>query len=340
MAMKNMIRDVIHFIVRENLHRILLIMLALILFGAVGMAITEPGVNWDNALWWSIVTLTTVGYGDIAPTTFAGRLIGAVIMILGIGILGMFTATIASVFVEKKLRMNRGMSAFNFENHTIICEWNHRAAEILRELRADARLAGRPVVLIADIPEKPVDDEHLYFIKGDISEENLVRANLAAAHTVVILGDDSLDTNARDAQVVLATLTVESLNREVYTIVELVSERNVPHCQRANANEIIVGDEFSSRLIARAALDHGISKVMAELLSSRFGNDLVQIPLPPEFANQPFLKVFTEMKRTRDCIVVAIYRKERESVIANPPVNLVLESDDQLVVVAQNKMKG
>lgn len=338
--MKEMFRDIINFMMRENLHRILLIMLGLILFGAVGLAIAEPGVNWDNALWWSIVTLTTVGYGDIAPTTFPGRVIGAITMILGIGILGMFTATIASVFVEKKLRMNRGMSAFNFKHHTIICEWNHRAAEILRELRADSRMADRPVVLIADIPEKPVDDDNLYFIRGDINEENLVRANLGAAQTVVVLGDDSLDANARDAQVVLATLTVESLNRDVYTIVELVNERNVPHCERANANEIIVGDEFSSRLIARAALDHGISKVMAELLSSRVGNDLVQIPLPTEFAGQPFLKVFTGMKRTRDCIVLAIYRKSREAVIANPAADFVLEKDDQLVVVAQKKMNG
>lgn len=51
-------------------------------------------------LWWALTTVTTVGYGDIVPHTVAGRLLGAVLMILGIGFLSLLTATIASVFVK------------------------------------------------------------------------------------------------------------------------------------------------------------------------------------------------------------------------------------------------
>ena len=333
--MKQFFGDIFTFIVRENLHQILLVMLALILFGAVGMAVFEPHVNWDNALWWSIVTLTTVGYGDIAPATIGGRVVGAIIMILGIGILGMFTATIASVFVENKLKVNRGMSELSIENHFIICEWNHRAHAILHELQSDHRVMNTPIVILADIAEKPTDDENLYFIRGDVSEENLQRANLQTAKTVVILGDDDLDVNARDAQVVLAALTVESIFPEVYTVVELVNERNVHHCRKAKVDEIIVLNEFSSRLISRAALDHGISKVMAELLSSSIGNDLYQIPVPTELIGAPFLQVFSVMKRTRNSIVLAIYRKKLDQVISNPDVDFEIISGDQLVVVAQ-----
>ncbi len=312
-------------------------MFLLILFGAVGLAIFEPGVNWQNAFWWSIVTLTTVGYGDIAPTTFGGRIVGGVIMVLGIGILGMFTATIASVFVEKKLKANRGMNTFDFENHTIICEWNHRAADILNELRADRRMANAPVVLIANIAEKPLDDENLFFIRGNVDEENLQRANIGGAKTVVILGNDSLEANARDAQVVLAALTVESVNPDVYSVVELVSERNVPHCERANVNEIIVGSEFSSRLISRAALDHGISKVMAELLSSRVGSDLNQISVPAGLAGKPFIEVFTEMKRAHNAIILAIYNRKQESIVTNPNGDYLVAPDDQLVVISDSR---
>ncbi len=335
--MKVLAQNILNFIVRENLHRIFLIMFLLILFGAVGLAIFEPGVNWQNAFWWSIVTLTTVGYGDIAPTTLAGRIIGGVIMVLGIGILGMFTATIASVFVEKKLKANRGMNTFDFENHTIICEWNHRAADILKELRSDRRMANKPVVLIAEVEEKPVNDENLFFIRGNVDEENLKRANIGKAKTVVILGNDSLDANARDAQVVLAALTVESINPDAYTVVELVSERNVPHCERADVNEIIVGSEFSSRMISRAALDHGISKVMAELLSSRVGSDLNQIAVPAKLAGKPFMEVFTEMKRVHNTTILAIYNRKEGSIVTNPPGDYSVAGEDQLVVISDGR---
>ena len=96
------------------------------------------------------------------------------------------------------------------------------------------RSARAPILLLADTETKPIDDEHLYFVRG---EENLRRANVERAATVVIVGDRRLDYTARDAKVVLSTLTVETLNPDVYSIVELASEDNVRHCERAHANE-------------------------------------------------------------------------------------------------------
>jgi voltage-gated potassium channel len=322
------------FIIAENLHRIFLIIMSLLLFGAIGLAIFEPQVKWFNALWWSIVTLTTVGYGDIAPTTTGGRIIGAILMLVGIGVLGMFTATIASVFVEQKLKVNRGMGKVNFENHIIICQWNFRAKEIWRELRADKRVADSPIVLIADIPEKPVDDPKLVYIKGAIDEATLIRANLEKAKTVIILGNDQLDEMARDAQVVLAALIIESMNPEVYTIAELVNEQNVPHCRRAKVDEVIVLNEFSSRLISRAAVDHGVTRLLAELLSASTGNNIYQLDVPQEFAGKPFSEVFVGMKHHKNCIVTAIFRESENRIITNPGIDEIVQPGDQLVVIA------
>jgi voltage-gated potassium channel len=154
---------------------------------------------------------------------------------------------------------------------------------------------------------------------------------------VVILGDDRQDTSARDAKAVLTTLTVETINPEAYTIVELMDGANVRHCERANANEIIVGTEFSSKLISRAALDHGISKVLSELLSSRFGNDLYKIPVPSSMQGKNFIDIFTEMKRLNQCTVLAVQKDTEGEVISNPPVGYRVEAGDCLIVVSHQK---
>ncbi len=282
------------FLRRENLHRVLIFLFLLSFLSALSLWRLEPDTPLRDWVWWAIVTMTTVGYGDITPASPLGRLIGVVLMVCGIGVLSIFTATIASFFLEIKLRSQSGMDQLQLKDHFILCEWNQRAREILRELHSDRRAAA-PVVLLADIDSKPVDDDAVYYIRGDVTEENLERANVDTASTVIILGDDQLDPNSRDAKVVLSTLTVETMNRDAYTIVELVREENARHCRRAHADEIIVGNEFSSRLIASAAVDHGITKVLSEILSARGGSELQKVPLGESQAGRPFLEFFSQM---------------------------------------------
>ena len=320
------------FLRRENLHRILIALLILSLVSAVGLWYLEPGTTLPDWLWWSLVTVTTVGYGDFTPTTFWGRIIAAVLMFSGIGVPSLFTATIAGFFVEIKLKRNRGMDSLILKNHIIVCEWNSRARAVYKELRADPRTAEAPIVLLAAIDGKPLEDDRLNFIRGDVSEETLERANVSSARTVVILGDDALEPGARDAKVVLSTLAVETVNPQAHTIVELAREENARHCRRAHADEIIIGDEFSSRLIASSAVDHGVSKVLLEFLSQTYGNALETAAVPAALAGRDFLEVFTEMKRSNSSIVVAVQR-DRE-VTTNPPGSFRVEPDDRLILIS------
>ena len=328
------------FLRREHLFRLMGVIVVLVLGGAFGSTYFQEGQSFPDALWWAIVTLTTVGYGDISPSSVGGRLIGVVLMFFGIGVLGLFTATIAGVFVEKRLRKERGMGSYDLEGHIILCEWNDRTKEILKDLRADARAARAPIVLVADIDAKPVVDEHLYFVRGDLNEENLKRAGIEKAATVVIVGDRSLDHGAQDAKAVLSVLTIESLNPDVYSIVELASEENVRHCERAHADEIIVGAEFISRVISTATLDHGISTVLRELLSAQIGQDIITVPVPEGLAGRPFFDVFCDLKREHGMIALAILRHAAADVVTNPESDTVVDQDDRLVVVSARDPDG
>ena len=328
------------FLRREHLFRLMGVIVVLVFGGAFGSTYFQEGQSFTDALWWAIVTLTTVGYGDISPTSAGGRLIGVVLMFFGIGVLGLFTATIAGVFVEKRLRKERGMGSYDLEGHIILCEWNDRTKEILKDLRADRRAASAAIVLVAEIDAKPVVDENLYFVRGDLTEENLKRAGIEKAATVLIVGDRSLAAGARDAKAVLSVLTVESLNPDVYSIVELASEDNVRHCERAHADEIIVGAEFSSRVISTATLDHGISTVLRELLSAQVGHDLITVRVPQELAGRSFFDVFCDLKREHGMIALAILRRGGGDVVTNPASDTIVDSEDRLVVVSARDRSG
>ena len=90
----------------RQFHFVALVAVVAVCLGGAGIYSVEGGDNthiqsFGDGLWWAIVTVTTVGYGDISPTTTEGRVIATCLMLLGIGVIGAFTATVASFFVQQ-----------------------------------------------------------------------------------------------------------------------------------------------------------------------------------------------------------------------------------------------
>ncbi|PTX59603.1 ion channel [Melghirimyces profundicolus] len=84
----------------------------IILWGSGGIYVLESEINegienFSDAIWWAVVTTTTVGYGGISPATFGGRMIGVVLMITGIGLIGSVTASVAAHFSQVLIQQRR-----------------------------------------------------------------------------------------------------------------------------------------------------------------------------------------------------------------------------------------
>jgi voltage-gated potassium channel len=97
----------------HSLFRVLIAVVATIFLGAWLVLLFEErakGTNihdYPDALWWAIVTVTTVGYGDRYPITEGGRVVAVILMLVGIGLIGVLTATVASVFIKEHTDANK-----------------------------------------------------------------------------------------------------------------------------------------------------------------------------------------------------------------------------------------
>jgi len=331
------LRPFLSLVKREKLHRVALVLLFLIVLGSAAFSAFEKEMGFLDALWWTVVTVTTVGYGDISPTTPGGRIVGAGVMILGIGLLGVFTATVASVFVEHKLMEDKGMKTRKVNQHFVICGWNFRGPEILAELRADPKSKKLPIILIAELAEKPVEDSNFHFIRGEVDPETLEKANMGQAQVVIVLSDETLDAYARDAKTILNTLTIKSLYPSVYACVELMHSKNIDHCQRAKADEIIVVGELSTNLLVQAALDHGITRMITELVSTRYGSDLYKVKVPQRMVGQNFFDIMCELKKKHGVLCLGVENTDDPQLLTNPDSDYRISPNDQLVLIASSR---
>lgn len=333
--------------VRANLPRLLFFFLAAVSAGAaliVAAERTDEGGMFRrlfDGLWWSVVTIATVGYGDKYPITDAGRGFAMLLILSGVVLTSLISGTIASIFVERRIREGKGLQEVKLRRHILVCGWNPNARNVLSGLSSSEEASRTPVVLV-NMMESDLFDAlkaqfpalDLRFVRGDHTQEStLRRASAGAAKACVLVPDETGQGGAANAdeRTILACLAVKSLNPEIHASAEVLKPESEQHLVRAAADDVLVNGEFSGRLLSAAGFEPGLPSAARALFAG--AARLRQTAIPAALVGKNFREASGWFLAERSVVLVGVLSKRKGMALED------LLSDDSSAIDAFIKRK-
>ena len=323
------IREYYRILKNERFFRILAITLLIILYGALAIFFADhyyetKGVGGIfDAIYFSLVTIATVGYGDIVPSSKLAKVFALMIIISGPALLSLITASVASILVEKKIKEGKGLETITDKDHIIICGWNENGERVIDGILQQTKEAPPVLVLVNELDRDEVQaiqynykDHNIRFVRGSFVKENiLARANLVRAKAAIGLADSSggHSIEKADERTIFGTMAIKAMASKVRTCAELIRAENREHLVRANVDEIIVRGESAGSLLATSAVSPGVSDSISLLLNNQDENKLWRIPVPSKYIGQAFGELAIHLRERSGALLLAVVR-EKESV--------------------------
>ncbi len=227
-------------------------------------AIASSGIHsLFTSMWWTMQTITTVGYGDTPVYGLPGRANGMFIMVVGIGSLGYLMAGLTSMLIDIRLSSKLGERMAAEKKHIILCNYNESTKKVLERIKYD----GIDIVILNENEVKG-DNEYTY-IKGNFLNENdLIRAGIKKAASVIIFSkSEDREPMAMDAESILSAMIIRKLNPGIRIIGEILNPDSREHASNFMDDVIIKGD-VSSMLIYSSIMIPGIPEFINDLLTS------------------------------------------------------------------------
>ena len=307
-----------------------LAMLAAIGLGTFGFHSLE-GLGWIDSFYMTVQTITTVGYGDLAPRTPGGKLFVAFFMLAGVGAVAYILSSTIQVIVQSEFiaafstrRQLRGMK--NLHNHFIICGAGRVGQRIIEELermhipfvvieRDEARVAG-------------LIDRGDSVLLGDATLESVLRqAGVERARGLA-------SCLADDADNVYVVLVARDLNKELHIVARAVEEQAEPRLIKAGANRvvapIIIGSHRMAQALTKPAVADFMESVTAENLE--LGFEEVQLDARSPYAGKTLRQ--TDIRSAQNVVIVALRRRDGTRLF-NPKGDVTLEAGDLLIAIGR-----
>jgi voltage-gated potassium channel len=311
---------------------IILYFVALAAVGSIGFyVIGGDQWSWIDSLYMTIITLSTVGYGEVHTLTGAGKIWSILIIIFGVSGIGALIRTLNEEFIQLELfRKNTMMKTISkLKNHYVICGYGRMGAVIAKELQ-EKKLE---FVIIENNEQKVeiIRSKGLFCVNGDAtSEETLQDARVDKAVGVAVVLDTDQDN-------LFVTMSMKTTNPDLFILSRCAKEDNESKLIRAGANKVVnpytAGGHRMAEILSKPQVEDSISVVSPK--HSDLNLTLDEISLKDLNQYDGVLIKDSNIREEFDVMIVGIIKETGESII-NPAPDTILSNKYTILLMGES----
>lgn len=311
----------------------LILTAALVLIGTSGYMIIE-GWPVSDAIYMTIITLATVGYGEVHQVSGVGRIFTIFLIVAGVGYFMYVVGLLVQFLVEDRIRVILGRRKLDKQiakltEHYIICGYGRIGRVLARYLTE--RYLNVVIIEKNESRQAAMDEDGVLYLIGEATDESLLlRAGIKDAKGLIT-------AVATDADNVFLTLIAKQLNPGLFIVARAIQNTAKRTIQAAGANKVISPYDLGARRMAHAILRPTVIKFL-ELAFTDENTD-VQVEEIRVRSTSRLLNVALKdagIRQQLDLIILTI-KKADDTMIFNPKADTRIETDDTLVVVGRAK---
>lgn len=312
---------------QQRLRRGIIILVSIIAAGTIGYMLIE-GWPFGDAIYMTMITISTVGFGEVHPLTYAGRIFSIFLIVGGVsGALFVFSAIIEYI-VEGRLGIifgRRQMKAkiAKLKEHFILCGYGRVGEEIARTFSEE----GIPFVIIDSRPENTAlaeEQGYLYLVGDATSDKLLVEAGIERARGLVAAVGSDVDNT-------YITLSARGLRPDLFIEARASSEESEIKLKRAGADRVVSPNSIGARRMAMLALRPTVVDFIDTVTYGR-GREL-EMENVAVGSDSPLAGQTIEAIRNQTKAAILAISKKGGKPVANPPGDRVIEVGDRLIII-------
>ena len=319
-------------IIKSKLYKTLFLFFTILAIGVTGYMILS-GDTFVNALYMTVITITTVGFGEVHPLSPEEKIFTIFLIWTSISIFGYtvssFTEYIISGQLFKQLKLKRVQKTIEkLEGHTIVCGYGRNGKQAIVKLKN----YQKEYVVIEhnkDLIEK-LDAGEILNVEGDgTTDEILIKAGIKNAKNLIT-------ALASDADNLFVVLSARQLNKECTIISRASKESSYGKLKIAGADNVIMPDKLGGNHMASLVVTPDVIEFVDRLtIEGETTANLEEIAvneLPKMYLNKTILDL--DLRKKTGCTVIGFRTPEKDYVI-NPDASIKLVADTHLIVLGR-----
>jgi len=324
-------------IFKTKLYVSIIFFISVVSIGVIGYMILSE-INFLDALYMTIITMTTVGFGEIHPLNEQEKIFTILLILISIVVYAYSVTALSEYLVNGKLlqllKLRKVQQKIqNLKNHTIVCGYGRNGKQAVIKLKN----FNMPCVVIEKDKAliEQLERDNILFIEGDATQDESIQK--AAIHNAKSL----ITALASDADNLFVVLSARQLNKDMIIISRASNESSINKLKIAGANNIIMPDKIGGMHMASLVVTPDLVEFVERLTILDEGStNLEEIPvngLHTEFLNKTIRDL--DLRRKTGCSVIG-FKTPANEYIVNPESDTKLTKDSNLIVLGRpNQIK-